>query len=315
MADTIAKFRDIFGQIDSCSPLTDSIVQTYKEDPLLQGYIFGKVSPKACGHTQGRKVVSREEAVMRIKAAVDARKESGSDIVIVARSDSHQADSMQESLWRGKDAHTKSKVLDIIHFPCLGCLSEQCRSQICSAMEIDLLQQVPPLSAAHNITFSRYQIYVFKFYFNSTMVSNLKSIFREELQGFRYIEPQISYLDPQIAGSLTRMIDDEERKDACFGGSISREWKPKLLILILLTHCLLIKEESFGLEIMLVMKARSILAKALRFSRGNGYVCQILALLEAWAQMEMQQKNNLAARQLFEDLLNWNIYFTPISHC
>ncbi|KAF4366594.1 hypothetical protein F8388_004258 [Cannabis sativa] len=56
-----------------------------KEDPLLQGYIFGKVSPKACGHTQGRKVVSREEAVMRIKAAVDARKESGSDIVIVAR--------------------------------------------------------------------------------------------------------------------------------------------------------------------------------------------------------------------------------------
>ncbi|MBA0801217.1 hypothetical protein Gohar_011594, partial [Gossypium harknessii] len=39
-----------------------------------------QVSPKACGHTQGRKVVSREEAVMRIKAAVDARKESGSDI-------------------------------------------------------------------------------------------------------------------------------------------------------------------------------------------------------------------------------------------
>ncbi|KAF4366592.1 hypothetical protein F8388_004256 [Cannabis sativa] len=261
MADTIAKFRDIFGQIDSCSPLTDSIVQTYKEDPLLQGYIFGKVSPKACGHTQGRKVVSREEAVMRIKAAVDARKESGSDIVIVARSDSHQADSMQESLWRGKDAHTKSKVLDIIHFPCLGCLSEQCSSKY-------RLFQL--LTISHSL---------------------------------------------ESAGSLTRMIDDEERKDACFGGSISREWKPKLLILILLTHCLLIKEESFGLEIMLVMKARSILAKALRFSRGNGYVCQILALLEAWAQMEMQQKNNLAARQLFEDLLNWNIYFTPISHC
>ncbi|XP_039050906.1 2,3-dimethylmalate lyase-like [Hibiscus syriacus] len=32
-----------------------------------------QVSPKACGHKQGRKVVSREEAIMRIKAAVDAR--------------------------------------------------------------------------------------------------------------------------------------------------------------------------------------------------------------------------------------------------
>ncbi|XP_051132871.1 uncharacterized protein LOC127252642 [Andrographis paniculata] len=61
-----------------------------------------QVSPKACGHTQGRKVVSREEAVMRIKAAVDARKESGSDIVIVARTDSRQAMSLEESLWRAR---------------------------------------------------------------------------------------------------------------------------------------------------------------------------------------------------------------------
>ncbi|PON66911.1 Pyruvate/Phosphoenolpyruvate kinase-like domain containing protein [Parasponia andersonii] len=59
-----------------------------------------QVSPKACGHTQGRKVVSREEAVMRIKAAIDAREESGSDIVVVARTDSRQAVSFEESLWR-----------------------------------------------------------------------------------------------------------------------------------------------------------------------------------------------------------------------
>ncbi|KAL5852108.1 hypothetical protein ACOSQ3_007226 [Xanthoceras sorbifolium] len=61
-----------------------------------------QVSPKACGHTHGRKVVSREEAVMKIKAAVDARKESGSDIVIVARTDSRQAISLEESLWRSR---------------------------------------------------------------------------------------------------------------------------------------------------------------------------------------------------------------------
>ncbi|CAK8540535.1 unnamed protein product [Lathyrus sativus] len=61
-----------------------------------------QVSPKACGHTQGRKVVSREEAVMRIKAAVDARNESGSDIVIVARTDSRQALSLDEALYRSR---------------------------------------------------------------------------------------------------------------------------------------------------------------------------------------------------------------------
>ncbi|XP_057754534.1 uncharacterized protein LOC130973865 [Arachis stenosperma] len=77
----------------------------------LKGYISAglagiiledQVSPKACGHTRGRKVVSREEAVMRIKAAVDARRESGSDIVIVARTDSRQALSMDEALTRAR---------------------------------------------------------------------------------------------------------------------------------------------------------------------------------------------------------------------
>ncbi|XP_077240784.1 uncharacterized protein LOC143881550 [Tasmannia lanceolata] len=61
-----------------------------------------QVSPKACGHTPGRKVVPREEAVMRIKAAIDARKECGSDIVIIARTDSRQAISLEESLWRAR---------------------------------------------------------------------------------------------------------------------------------------------------------------------------------------------------------------------
>ncbi|KAM0947184.1 putative 2,3-dimethylmalate lyase [Dioscorea sansibarensis] len=61
-----------------------------------------QVSPKACGHTRGRKVVSREEAVMHIKAALDAREESGSDIVIIARTDSRQAISLEEALWRSR---------------------------------------------------------------------------------------------------------------------------------------------------------------------------------------------------------------------
>ncbi|KMZ72362.1 Isocitrate lyase [Zostera marina] len=61
-----------------------------------------QMAPKACGHTRGRKVVSREESIMRIKAAIDARKESGSDIIIIARTDSRQAISFEESLRRSQ---------------------------------------------------------------------------------------------------------------------------------------------------------------------------------------------------------------------
>lgn len=59
-----------------------------------------QVTPKACGHTPGRQVILREEAVTKIRAAIDARNESGSDIVIVARTDARQAVSLNEALWR-----------------------------------------------------------------------------------------------------------------------------------------------------------------------------------------------------------------------
>ncbi|KAJ0262544.1 Uncharacterized protein HA466_0054510 [Hirschfeldia incana] len=49
-----------------------------------------------------RRVVSREEAVMRIKAAVDARRECGSDIVIVAQTDSREVISLEESFSRAR---------------------------------------------------------------------------------------------------------------------------------------------------------------------------------------------------------------------
>ena len=47
--------------------------------------IEDQVAPKKCGHTRGKQVVSRAEARMRIRAAVDAR--AANDILIMARTD------------------------------------------------------------------------------------------------------------------------------------------------------------------------------------------------------------------------------------
>lgn len=43
---------------------------------------------------RGKRVVGRQEAVARIRAAVDAREE-GADILIVARTDARQAESLE----------------------------------------------------------------------------------------------------------------------------------------------------------------------------------------------------------------------------
>ena len=63
--------------------------------------IEDQVAPKRCGHTRGKQVVDREEAVGRIQAAVDAREE-GADILIMARTDARATDGFDEAMWRIK---------------------------------------------------------------------------------------------------------------------------------------------------------------------------------------------------------------------
>ena len=61
--------------------------------------IEDQLAPKRCGHTQGKQVVNREEALGRIQAAVDARDE-GADILIMARTDARATDGFKEAMWR-----------------------------------------------------------------------------------------------------------------------------------------------------------------------------------------------------------------------
>ncbi len=63
--------------------------------------IEDQVSPKRCGHTRGKQVVPRAEALTRVRAALDAR-EQGSDIVIVARTDARACHGFEEALARAR---------------------------------------------------------------------------------------------------------------------------------------------------------------------------------------------------------------------
>jgi 2-methylisocitrate lyase-like PEP mutase family enzyme len=60
-----------------------------------------QVMPKRCGHTRGKDIVSRDEAFSRVQAAVDARNE-GSDILIMARTDSRAIAGLGEAIERAR---------------------------------------------------------------------------------------------------------------------------------------------------------------------------------------------------------------------
>ena len=58
--------------------------------------------PKRCGHTAGKTIVDRREAVRRIRAAVRAREEHGLDVLLMARTDANATHGFDEAIWRAR---------------------------------------------------------------------------------------------------------------------------------------------------------------------------------------------------------------------
>jgi 2-methylisocitrate lyase-like PEP mutase family enzyme len=80
-------------------------VKGYAQAGAAAVMIEDQVAPKRCGHTKGKLVVDRTEAVDRIRAAADARAEAGSDILILARTDARHGHGLDEALARAAAFH------------------------------------------------------------------------------------------------------------------------------------------------------------------------------------------------------------------
>ncbi len=100
--------------------------------------IEDQVSPKKCGHTRGKQVISRAEAKMKIRAAVDARAEA--DILIMARTDARAVLGPEEALARCRDFEQEGA--DIIFFEAPE--SEAEMRSFCSAVAKPCLANMVP---------------------------------------------------------------------------------------------------------------------------------------------------------------------------
>ncbi|MEL7566675.1 MAG: isocitrate lyase/PEP mutase family protein, partial [Dehalobacterium sp.] len=75
-------------------------VREYEKAGAAAIQLEDQVNPKKCGHMTGRQVISKEEMVEKIKAAVAARKDP--DFVIIARTDARTVLGIDEAISRGK---------------------------------------------------------------------------------------------------------------------------------------------------------------------------------------------------------------------
>ncbi len=75
-------------------------VEEYEAAGVAAIQLEDQIAPKRCGHMLGRKVVSLEEMVGKIEAAVAARKDP--DFVIIARTDARTVHGIDEAIRRAK---------------------------------------------------------------------------------------------------------------------------------------------------------------------------------------------------------------------
>ena len=92
-------------------------VRAYADAGMACIMIEDQVAPKRCGHTPGKQVVSRDEALQRIRAAVDARDE-GADILILARTDAREAHGLNEAIERAVGFREIGADMTFIEAPC-----------------------------------------------------------------------------------------------------------------------------------------------------------------------------------------------------
>lgn len=77
--------------------------------------IEDQVSPKKCGHTRGKQVISRNEARMKIRAAVDAARDT--EILILARTDARAVHGFDEALNRCRDFEAEGADIIFLEAP------------------------------------------------------------------------------------------------------------------------------------------------------------------------------------------------------
>jgi 2,3-dimethylmalate lyase len=73
-------------------------VREYEKTGVAAFHLEDQISPKKCGHYDGKQLVSKAEMVGKIKAAVDTRRDS--DMIIIARTDSRAVEGLRSAIDR-----------------------------------------------------------------------------------------------------------------------------------------------------------------------------------------------------------------------
>ncbi|HEV8338427.1 MAG TPA: isocitrate lyase/PEP mutase family protein [bacterium] len=75
-------------------------VRAYEDAGAAALHLEDQVAPKRCGHYEGHELITRDEMVGKVRAALEARTDP--DFIIIARTDARATNGLEEALRRGQ---------------------------------------------------------------------------------------------------------------------------------------------------------------------------------------------------------------------
>lgn len=139
-------------------------------------FLEDQVWPKRCGHMQGKSIIPKDEYILKLKAALDARKSQ--DFILVARTDARASLGLDEAINRGKayfkagadvifieaptSATELSKIANEIDAPLVANMIEEGVTPTLSAQQLFSLGYniaLFPLSALYAATFAIMKVF------------------------------------------------------------------------------------------------------------------------------------------------------------
>ncbi len=169
-------------------------VAGYRQAGFAGVMIEDQMAPKRCGHTRGKQVVERSEALARIRAAVDAR-ETGGDIIILARTDARATHGLDEALWRARAFVDLGADIVFVEAPRSESEMRRCCREVPGPQLANMLEQgATPLLPPERLQDMGYKIAAYPL----TLLSSAARAMREalaELKAGRHPERLLSFAE------------------------------------------------------------------------------------------------------------------------
>jgi len=184
-------------------------VQEYEQAGVAAIQLEDQIFPKRCGHMEGKQIISKDEMIAKIKAAVYARQLE--DFVIIARTDARAINGFEDALDRVKNYVEAGADVIFLEAP----ESEDEMKKVSEIIKVPLLANMvengkTPFLKERKLEEMGYKIAIYPV---STLYTATKAIL-DLLKGFKKNGTTLTYLDQMVDfPTFNEMIGVKEARD------------------------------------------------------------------------------------------------------